>query len=1476
MKFDFLTQKKINRMKNSNCNTVKTRQLSCRKLFLGMLFLVLSSSVMNAQQHVVHTGEFITIKPSTDLYLFGDFDSRSTVNSEVLNEGVFHLQGNLIHNGQQNLFGATPNTGTLRFFGNPATNATITGNAAINLKNLTIDLTSNITGGGNVLLRKNGVTAFGDVSFTNGGFELDTYVFNLFHDVSSISSGIIAEANGARPYIGVSNPIGKISLLNYAFPSGSTYTNLKGMGLSFTQDDPLGGTPVLHRTFDTLDCGDTYGSILRAFRIEGNANPAQFSSTKIKFLNGSELGTNPNGTNLNVFVSEDNGQVWRPKTIDIGTSTQVNSIGSTVFSTSPNYTVITAATPCGSVVPIEINQIITGVTPNDTLFDINQAYACDFANVSARLYAVGDAGVYFEWRSDLNNFYSAQTPPGYFEATAIGKYWVRSTNIRGCRDSMSIDVYLSLPSNSNFTTSPSSVCLGSSISFAPNTTVAGATYSWDFGDGNTANATNTSHTYAAIGVYTVTLNVTTLEGCVASSTSSVTIKDIPNPDFIAGSACPGAAVNFDNNSSVVGLLGTVDLDWNFGDGNIGNSQGNQNGSGGTGDVSHVYAAEGTYSVTLTATANGCTSDPFIATVTVYPVPTTSFTISNACAGQSITFTNSSDITDNSTLTYVWDFTGGGGPTSNTTSPVYTYPVAGNYAVSLTATSVNGCVTTINQLITIYQNPVAAFSVTNACVNDSASFADITPEIVGSTPYTYAWTFGDGNVGSLQNISNLYAVAGTYNVAMTVTTANGCVGSTTNSVTIFTGPSVSFSALSACANSPINFINTTSNATSYLWNFPSLSLTATSQNTTQTFPTDGTFPVNLTATSSNGCQGTFNGNITVFALPVVNLGSTITTCGTTYTLDANPGGVNNGCNFQWGTGDITPQYVCTYDDNFSVTVTSGNGCVTTDNVDVTLNGVVLPTLGPNATFCDIATLDAGYPGSTYTWSTTETTQTINVTVSGTYSVTVIDQNSCTGSNSVTITIVPATPVSFGADITACSNNPVTLNAGLASSYLWSDGSTGSTLLVPSSGYYWVQNTNAGGCSSSDTVQVTYNNAPVFTLGADATACDALLLNEFLPNSTYLWNASATTPSFNVTSSGTYTLTITSTLNGCSETDAIIVTINDLPIVNLGNDTSLCSYATGVIDAGNTGSTFQWNSGQTTQTISVAATGNYLVTVTDVNGCTSSDNLNVTMLPLFSIELGPDKQFCNGSSILLDAGLTTIGNTYVWEDETGIIGTNATYSVLDTGMHYLTVTDANTCIAEDSVNITPSNISLFAFFLADSDIIQGDAVVFVNLSYPRPYTSQWYIDNTFITNDSMPTFTFNQPVTPPSDTIYVKLKVDNVFCQSEITKPIVLNSAFQPTPGTETTPVDNGLFTSIRNSNLYPNPNNGVFNFYIDLTQESPAEISVFTVTGAMVYSEKRTLSTNLLAYDFSHLERGIYFLRVGIYNEYRTHKFIIIR
>lgn len=171
-----------------------------------------------------------------------------------------------------------------------------------------------------------------------------------------------------------------------------------------------------------------------------------------------------------------------------------------------------------------------------------------------------------------------------------------------------------------------------------------------------------------------------------------------------------------------------------------------------------------------------------------------------------------------------------------------------------------------------------------------------------------------------------------------------------------------------------------------------------------------------------------------------------------------------------------------------------------------------------------------------------------------------------------------------------------------------------------GYSRIQNTTVDmGAYEYGTME-----APVVTFGSDTAFCasDSVVLNAYTPYCTYQWSTGATTPSIVVSTSGTYYVTATNAAGAA--TDTIQVTVNALPVVNLGNDITLPEGGSTILDAGNPGATYAWTTGASTQTITVNTSGIYGVVVTNAQGCSAADAIRVSMNTVGIDPLSSDKE------------------------------------------------------------------------------------------------------------------------------------------------------------------------------------------------------------------------------------------------------------
>jgi len=218
--------------------------------------------------------------------------------------------------------------------------------------------------------------------------------------------------------------------------------------------------------------------------------------------------------------------------------------------------------------------------------------------------------------------------------------------------------------------------------------------------------------------------------------------------------------------------------------------------------------------------------------------------------------------------------------------------------------------------------------------------------------------------------------------------------------------------------------------------------------------------------------------------------------------------------------------------------------------------------------------------------------------------------------VVATVKSAPQVALGNDTTICPGITYTLNAANAgATYAWNTGASTQSINVSSAGTYSVLVTASNGCSGSDAINITNGIVPVNNLPATTDLCegDVVNLNAGNSGSTFLWTpGGATTQTINTDTGGTFQVRIRS-VNGCEITSNTQVMLRPLPVANLSNDTSICKGAQITLDAGNTGYSFLWNTGATTQTIDVTDSGTYSVTITTPYSCTLTDEQHVAYLP-----------------------------------------------------------------------------------------------------------------------------------------------------------------------------------------------------------------------------------------------------------------------
>lgn len=537
------------------------------------------------------------------------------------------------------------------------------------------------------------------------------------------------------------------------------------------------------------------------------------------------------------------------------------------------------------------------------------------------------------------------------------------------------------------------------------------------------------------------------------------------------------------------------------------------------------------------------------------------------------------------------------------------------------------------------------------------------------------------------------------------------------------------SLSYCTGG--NTTLTASAGTSYAWTNAG---GANIGNTASVTVTQGTYTV--VVTDAGGCTASASATVTEVSVLPVNITGTLNYCqGANTTLTAT-----GGTNYIWDdvAGSTTASITVTAG-TYSVTATDANGCTGTASAIVTESPLPTISISGTLSYCTGAntTLTAS-GGTTYLWDDAAGSTSASITVTqGTYTVTGIDANGCSATDSETVTENPAPTVNITGTLSYCTGGNTDLTATGGAIYSWTTGETTATITV-TQGTYTVTATDASGCTGTFSAIVTELTSLSVSINGTLTYCQGA--NTTLTatgGTTYLWDdpAGSTTASINVTA-GTYSVTGYDA-NGCSGTDSETVTEFSAPSIAITGTLSYCAGGNTTLTATG-GATYIWNdaASSTTPDITVAQ-GNYTVTGTDGNGCTATASAIVSENTLPVVVINGPLTYCTGGNTTLTA---SPGTSYAWADAGGnSIGSSASVTVTE-GTYTVTVTDNNGCSNTDDATVTelPEPV---ADFSVNPDCA-GQPIVFTNNSTPTGLNYAWDFGNGNSSTDPNPVETYSQ--------------------------------------------------------------------------------------------------------------------------------------
>lgn len=303
------------------------------------------------------------------------------------------------------------------------------------------------------------------------------------------------------------------------------------------------------------------------------------------------------------------------------------------------------------------------------------------------------------------------------------------------------------------------------------------------------------------------------------------------------------------------------------------------------------------------------------------------------------------------------------------------------------------------------------------------------------------------------------------------------------------------------------------------------------------------------------------------------------------------------------------------DTFTLRVIDDNGCFYFDTVEVIAKDLPLFSLGNDTTICENLNLTLRGPSDMeeYVWNSVSSSVDSFVTnVSQTHTLRVVDSFGCESQDDIQLLTNPISPFNLGPDTTVCAGQDVVFfGSSVLTGYIWNGVQTNNfEFTAPTAGTYTAEAYNSFGCPSYDTVELFTLDLPVFSLGNDTGACDNILLQLVGPSGmkTYTWFNGSDAQTFNVTGAGLYYLEVENQ-GGCVYRDSIDVAVYSSPTISLGPDTSLRTSNPLVLSPGAGFTKYEWSTGESTETIEVKDKGKYSVTVTDENGCTSFDEMEI---------------------------------------------------------------------------------------------------------------------------------------------------------------------------------------------------------------------------------------------------------------------------
>lgn len=889
-------------------------------------------------------------------------------------------------------------------------------------------------------------------------------------------------------------------------------------------------------------------------------------------------------------------------------------------------------------------------------------------------------------------------------------------------------------------------------------TSSGATrFHWDFGvptiTTDTSNLTTPRYTYSDTGTYRVTLVAYDAAGCIDTTYAYTRVYPGFTPSFFFDNECVDTAVQFYDSSRT--QYGSINYwKWTFGDAPIVPSY--------IQNPSHLYAAAGTYAVSLQIKSTlGC-DKTVTKNVVIDPKPVANFTNDSTCINSGVYFRNTSTISSGTIRQYTWNF-GDLSPTSSLTNPTHTYTSVGTYSVTLSIVSDSGCAQSITRNITIHPRPIITKSPDTTICTGSRT------QLVVSGGSRYFWTPATGLTSTISRNPFATPTANTtYRVIVADT--NKCNNTDSIKVSLYTNvPNFTFT--NECRDTAVQFTDLSSSTggtiNTWNWNFGDLT-SGIIQNPLHLYATQGLYNVKLVFTTDKGCKDSTTKQVRIYPIPNIGFIYDSSCVGfgmyfkdtTRYFLQndsisyrnwtfSNGVSINNNAS----TSTI---FTTTGLQSATLTVISDSGC----QQQITRNFFVHPRptiiTSPDTSICPGSTTQLfASGGNRYFWSPTTSLSSSTIanpfaspSVNTTYQIFVADSNRCNNLDSIQVKIYVNHP-----DFTftnECRDTAVqftdlsTSTGGSINNWNWNFGDLtfGNTQnplhLYATQGLYTVKLifTTDRGCKDSTTQQVRIYPIPNPGFIYDSSCIGyGMYFNDttryFLQNdsiSSRNWsfsngvnvnNVQSTSTIFNTSGLHSATLTVISD-SGCLQRITRNFIVHALPFIQLPNDTTICPFLPLQLQAGGA-LNYYWTSDSTLSDTSISnpivrpvrTSTTYYLQVNDTNRCQNNDSITIRLHQLYPVDAGKDSSVCLAPGSFFDSTqlIATGGISFSWTPNYNISNTNIYNPFVSPDIntvYYVAITDSNHCTQIDSVKIIVLDPNLNILTATDTFLCLNDTI------------------------------------------------------------------------------------------------------------------------------------------------------------------------